>query len=73
MSNLQKLKIACDILLELGEYNHIQCIAVLHWDKVPEAAKQLSCTVGGNYRIAFYQLGNTRIADISGYGLFQII
>ena len=73
MSNLQKLKIAGDILLELGDFNDVQCIAILHWDKVPEAAKQLSSRIGSNYRISFYKLGNTMIADISGYGLFQII
>ncbi len=71
MKKLQKLKVACDILLELGE--DAQCIAVLDWKRIPEAAVHTSTYVSMYGRVTQYTLNSTRIVDIQGYGYFQIL
>lgn len=73
MNNLLKLKIACDILIEMGEFDSSQCIAILHWKTIPEAAKHISTSVTKSARVSIYKLHSTTIAEIAGYGFFQLI
>lgn len=73
MKNLLRIRIACDILTEIGLFDDAQCIAILNWNSVPEAAKQVSCTIGANYKVTLYKINNTSFVDIVGYGLFQIV
>lgn len=71
MKNLQKIKTACDILLFLGE--DAQCIAVLDWKRIPEAAVHKSTDITQYGRVSIYMLNSTKIVDIQGYGYFQIL
>lgn len=71
MKRLLKIKIACEILLELGE--DAQCIAVLDWKRIPEAAVHQSTTVSKYGRVSIYMMNSTKVVDIQGYGYFQIL
>lgn len=71
MKNLLKIKIACDILLELGE--DAQCVAFLNWKSIPEAASYHGSVVTGHGRVSTYLLNSTKIIEIQGYGYFQIL
>jgi hypothetical protein len=73
MNNLLKIKIACDILLEVGEFNSTQCIAILYWNAIPEAAVHVSTYIVKSARVSIYKLYSTKIVDIAGYGYFQIL
>ncbi len=71
MKKLHRLKIACEILLFLDE--DAQCIAVLDWKRIPEAAVHKATEVTKYGRVSIYMLNSTKIADIQGYGYFQIL
>jgi hypothetical protein len=71
MKTLLKIKIACEILLELGE--DAQCIAFLDWKSIPEAAVYQRAIVLKHGRVTFYKINSTKIVDIQGYGYFQIL
>ena len=71
MKKLLKLKIACEILLEIGE--DAECIAHLNWRSVPEAAVYQGSTISRHGRVSTYLLNSTKIVDIQGYGYFQIL
>jgi len=73
MNNLLRIKIACDILLEVGEFDSTQCIAILEWNNLPEAAVHVSTSIVKSARVSVYKLNSTKIVDIQGYGYFQIL
>jgi hypothetical protein len=73
MKNLLKLKIASEILLEIGEFDASQCIAILEWNKLPEAAVNINTYIVNKGRVSVYRINKSKIVDIQGYGYFQIL
>jgi len=71
--NIDRLKIACDVLQHTDGYENVSCIAYINWKAMPEAAKETSSKIVNDVRLTEYSLGNNRFVMISGIGLFQIM
>jgi len=73
MSKIDKLKYACDCLSKIGEHENVQCIAVLNWDKLPEATSRVNTIVYMGHRVTHYKMNSVSIVEIDDVGFFQII
>lgn len=71
--NIDRLKVACDVLQHADGYEDVNCIAYINWKAMPEAAKETSSKIINDVRLTEYSLGNNRFVMISGIGLFQIM
>jgi hypothetical protein len=71
--NIKLIQKACDIISDIDMFDDVQCVAILQWDKIPEAARQLACHITVKARVTVYVLNKTYIVDISNLGMFQVI
>jgi hypothetical protein len=73
MYNINKLRVAIDILATHPQFISVSFIGELRWKVIPEAYKFEKTIVLGMYRVNIYSLGDTQITDIEGLGTFQIL
>lgn len=73
MNNINKLKIALDVLSQHPQFISVSFIGELGWKVIPEAYKYDGTIIVSAYRLNIYSLGDTQIADIEGLGTFQIL
>jgi hypothetical protein len=73
MNKITKLRVAIDILSTDAQFTSVSFIGELGWRVIPEAYKFENTIVLAMYRVNIYSLGDTKIVDIEGLGMFQII
>lgn len=73
MKSILLLRNTCDALISSGEYDDIQCLALLNWKSLPEVAKEVRSFVIGETRISEFLMGNVRVIHVQPYGYFQVM
>lgn len=72
MTEMDKLRVAVNVLSELDQFNGTTFIAGLPWKSIPEAyGFRYSIITNGN-KVSVYSLESTTIVDVAGIGIFQI-
>lgn len=72
MTEMDRLRVAVNVLSELDQFSGTTFIAYLPWKSIPEAyGFRYSIITNGN-KVSVYRLESTTIVEITGIGIFQI-